>query len=167
MKKRSEASTTALRRVLKRLDFPLEVMLPCVRWYVAYPLSLRHLEEMMAERGIVVDHSTVHCWALKLLPVRDAVFRRRKRIVARRWRMDETYVKINGQWKYLYRALDHGGETVDFLPAAVRARHAANIPPGRMARPEEIAVAMLFLASDDSSFVAGSELLVDAGMCSV
>ncbi|MGF6292704.1 transposase-like protein [Paraburkholderia youngii] len=55
-------------KVLKRLHYPLDVMLLCVRWYVAYPLSLRHLEQMMAERGIAVDHSTVHRWALKLFP---------------------------------------------------------------------------------------------------
>ncbi|KKB60958.1 hypothetical protein WM40_26080, partial [Robbsia andropogonis] len=61
--------TTALAKVFKRLHYPLDVMLLCVRWYVAYPLSLRHLEEMMAERGIAVDHSTVHRWALKLLPL--------------------------------------------------------------------------------------------------
>src|SRR5258705_10341833 len=59
----------ALAKVLKRLHYPLEVILTCVRWYVAYPLSLRHLEEMMAERGISVDHSTVHRWAIKVLPV--------------------------------------------------------------------------------------------------
>jgi hypothetical protein len=68
-------------KVLKRLHFPLEVMLTCVRWYVAYPLSLRHLEEMMAERGISVDHSTVHRWALKLLPALNKIFRRSKRPV--------------------------------------------------------------------------------------
>ena len=54
--------TDALRKVLKRLHYPLDVMLTCVRWYVAYPLSLRHVEEMMAERGLEVDHSTVHRW---------------------------------------------------------------------------------------------------------
>lgn len=58
----------AVAEVLKRLHYPLDVMLLCVRWYVAYPLSLRQLEQMMAERGIAVDHSTVHRWALKLLP---------------------------------------------------------------------------------------------------
>jgi putative transposase len=57
-----------LRRVIKRLHYPLEVMLTCVRWYVAYPLSFRHIEEMMAERGVLVDHATVHRWALKILP---------------------------------------------------------------------------------------------------
>jgi len=88
-------------RVLKRLHYPLEVILTCVRWYVAYPLSLRHLEEMMAERGIAVDHSTVHRWAIKLLPVLEKAFRRCKRAVGKRWRMDETYVKIRGEWRYL------------------------------------------------------------------
>jgi len=67
----------ALSRVFKRLHYPLDVMLLCVRWYVAYPLSLRNLEEMMSERGISVDHSTVQRWALKLLPVMEKLFRRR------------------------------------------------------------------------------------------
>ena len=77
-------------------------MLVCVRWYVAYPLSLRNLEEMMAERGISVDHSTVHRWAIKLLPVVEKAFRRCKRPVGKSWRVDETYIKVKGQWKYLY-----------------------------------------------------------------
>ena len=59
---------STLRKVLKRLHYPLEVMLTCVRWYVAYPLSLRHIEEMMQERGVCVDHATVHRWAIKVLP---------------------------------------------------------------------------------------------------
>ena len=80
----------ALAKVLKRLHYPLEVILTCVRWYVAYPLSLRHLEEMMAERGTSVDHSTVHRWALKLLPVLEKAFRRRKLPVGKSWRMDES-----------------------------------------------------------------------------
>ncbi len=86
----------ALRRVLKRLHYPLDVMLLRVCWYVAYPLSLRNLEEMMSERGVSVDHSTVHRWALKLLPVMEKLFRKRKRPVSKSWRMDETYIKING-----------------------------------------------------------------------
>ena len=80
----------ALRKVLKRLHYPLEVMLICVRWYVAYTVSLRHIEEMMQERGVFVDHATVHRWAIKMLPVLAAVLRRRKRPVGASWRMDET-----------------------------------------------------------------------------
>jgi transposase-like protein len=109
-----------LRKVIKRLHYPLEVMLVCARWYAAYPLRFRHLEEMMQERGVFVDNSTVHRWALKILPVMALIFRRRKRLVGTSWRMDETYIKVAGQWKYLYRAVDKRRETVDFLLTAKR-----------------------------------------------
>jgi putative transposase len=104
-----------LRKVLKRLHYPLDVMLTCVRWYAAYPLSLRHLKEMFAERGVDVDHTTMHRWSLKLIPVLERLFRRRKRGVGPSWRMDETYVKVRGGWKYLYRAVDADGATIDVL----------------------------------------------------
>jgi putative transposase len=115
----------ALRKVIKRQHYPLEVMLTCVRWYVAYPLSLRHIEEMMAERGVLVDHATVHRWSLKILPVLATAFRRRQRPVGKSWRMDETYIKVRGCWKYLYRAVDRDGATVDFLLTAHRDEAAA------------------------------------------
>ena len=115
----------ALRKVIKRMHYPLEVMLTCVRWYVAYPLSLRNIEEIMQERGVFVDHATVHRWALKILPVLAGTFRRRKRPVGSSWRMDETYVKVAGQWKYLYRAVDRDADTVDFLLTAKRDKAAA------------------------------------------
>ena len=101
---RKSLINSTLHKVLKRLHYPLEVMLTCVHWYVAYPLSLRHIEEMMQERGVFVDHSTVHRWAIKMVPVLAAVFRRRKHPVGRSWRMDETYIKVAGQWKYLVRS---------------------------------------------------------------
>ena len=115
----------ALRKVIKRMHYPLEVMLTCVRWYVAYPLSLRHIEEMMAERGVFVDHATVHRWALKIVPVLAKVFRGRKRSIGKSWRMDETYIKVRGCWKYLYRAVDRDGDTVDFLLTSRRDEAAA------------------------------------------
>ena len=79
----------------------------------------------MAERGTSVDHSTVHRWAIKLLPVLEKAFRRSKRKAGRSWRMDETYIKVRGQWKYLYRAVDKAGNTVDFLLRAHRDMAAA------------------------------------------
>jgi putative transposase len=91
----------------------------------AYPLSLRHLEEMMAERGVSVDHSTVHRWAIKLLPVLEKAFRRRKRPVGKSWRMNETYIRVKGEWRYLYRAVDKDGNTIDFLLRAHRDKTAA------------------------------------------
>jgi transposase-like protein len=80
---------------------------------------------MMAERGIEVDHSSVHRWVIKLLPVFEKAFRKRKRPVGKSWRVDETYVKVKGQWKYLYRAVDKAGNTVDFLLRAHRDTAAA------------------------------------------
>ena len=115
----------ALRAVIKRRHYPLEIMLTCVRWDVAYPLSLRHIEEMMTERGVHVDHATVHRWSIKILPVLAAVFRTRKRQVGGSWRMDETYILVSGQWKYLYRAVDAQGQTIDFLLSAKRDATAA------------------------------------------
>jgi transposase-like protein len=84
-------------KILKRLHYPLDVMLLCVRWYVAYSLSLRDLEEMMAERAIGVDHSTVHRWVIKLVPLFEKTFRRHKRPVGKSWRMDETYIKVKAR----------------------------------------------------------------------
>jgi putative transposase len=115
----------ALRRAVQRMHYPLEVMLVCVRWYAAYPLSFRQIEELMAERGVGVDHSTLHRWSIKILPVLAAAFRLRKRAVGTSWRMDETYVKVSGQWKYLYRAVDRDGDTIDFLLRAKRDHAAA------------------------------------------
>jgi putative transposase len=74
----------------------------------------------MQERGVFVDHATVYRCALEILPILALVFRRRKRAVGTSWRLDETYVKVAGQWKYLYRAADKAGDTVDYLLTAKR-----------------------------------------------
>ena len=109
----------------KGMRFPIDIILVCIRWYSAYPLSYRHLEEMMQERGVFVDHSSINRWAIRFLPLLEKVFRKHKRPVGSSWRMDETYIKVKGAWKYLYRAVDKEGKTVDFLLTAQRDKAAA------------------------------------------
>jgi putative transposase len=109
----------------KGMRFPIDVILACIRWYAAYPLSYRHLEEMMAERGVSVDHSSINRWAIRFLPLIEKMARKHKRPVGASWRMDETYIKVKGAWKYLYRAVDKQGKTVDFLLTAKRDMAAA------------------------------------------
>ena len=109
----------------KGAHFPPDIILMGIRWYVAYPLSTRHVEELMAERGVDVDHSTINRWTIKYSPLLEEAFHRRKRQVWVSWRMDETYVKVKGQWRYLYRAVDKTGQTIDFLLTEARDEQAA------------------------------------------
>ena len=80
---------------------------------------------MMQERGVVVDHSSINRWAIRFLPLLEKAFRKHKHAVGTSWRMDETYIRVNGAWKYLYRAVDKQGQTVDFLLTAKRDAAAA------------------------------------------
>jgi len=109
----------------KGAHFPPDIILMGVRWYVAYPLSTRHVEELMLERGVHVDHSTINRWVVKYSPQLEEAFHRRKRPVWLSWRMDETYIKVKGQWYYLYRAVDKQGQTIDFLLTEHRDKEAA------------------------------------------
>jgi putative transposase len=105
--------------------FPQDISLMGVRWYVAYPLSYRHVEELLEERGVPIDHATIQRWVVKYSPQLEEAFHRRKRPVWVSWRMDETYIKVKGQWYDLYRAVDKTGQTIDFLLTAQRDAHAA------------------------------------------
>ena len=108
------------------MRFPIDIILACIRWYAAYPLSYRYIEEMMEKRGVFVGHSSINRWAVRFLPLLEKAFRKHKRPVGGSWRMDETYIKVKGVWKYLYRAVDKEGKTVDFLLTAKRDKAAAN-----------------------------------------
>jgi transposase-like protein len=112
--------------VFKGRHFDRSVILLRVRWYLAYNLSLRNLEEMMAERGISVDHATVGRWVARYSPELLERFNQRKRPVTGRWHVDETYIKVRGQWRYLYRAIDSNGDTVEFWFSERRNLTAAN-----------------------------------------
>jgi transposase-like protein len=109
----------------KGAHFPQDIILMGVRWYLAYPLSYRHVEELMEERGVRLDHATIQRWVVKDSPQLEEAFHRRKRPVWVSWRMDETYIKVKGQWYYLYRAVDKHGQTIDFLLTEHRDKAAA------------------------------------------
>ncbi|MBD2068031.1 IS6 family transposase [Leptolyngbya sp. FACHB-671] len=115
-------STFAL---FKWRHFLPEIILLNVRWYCRYSLSYRDLEEMMAERGVNVDHSTINRWVLKYAPELDKRIRPHLKLTNDSWRVDETYIKIKGEWKYLYRAVDSEGNTLDFMLSAKRDGKAA------------------------------------------
>ena len=105
--------------------FERDVILWCVRWYVAYPISYRRLEEMMEERRRRSRPFHAQSLGGQIRAVAGSAIRARERPVGSSWRMDETYVKVKGRWKYLYRAVDKIGGTVDFLLTAKRDRKAA------------------------------------------
>jgi putative transposase len=109
----------------KGAHFPQDIILMGVRWYLAYPLSYHHVEELLEERGVPIDHATIQRWVVKYSPQLEEAFHRRKRPVWVSWRMDETYIKVKGQWYYLYRAVDKTGQTIDFLLTEQRDEQAA------------------------------------------
>jgi transposase-like protein len=105
--------------------FESEIILLCMRWYLKYALSYRNLEEMMAERGLEVDHTTIYRWVQQYAPELEKRCRPHLKGTTDSWRVDETYVKIKGVWMYLYRAVDSQGNTVEFHLSPTRDAQAA------------------------------------------
>src|SRR5205823_249569 len=105
--------------------FQADIILLCVRWYLRYPLSYRDLEEMMVERGLHVDHTTIYRWVQRYAPALEKRVRAQLKLTNDSWRVDETYIKVRGCWMYLYRALDSAGNTVEFMFSPFRPAGAA------------------------------------------
>jgi transposase-like protein len=95
--------------------FPPEVIVVAVRWYLRYGLSYPDVEELLAERGIEVDHVTVYRWVQRFTPLLADAARFTRHSPGDRWFVDETYVKVNGGWRYVYRAVDQYGQVIDVL----------------------------------------------------
>src|SRR3954464_15692257 len=107
-------------KLFKYRQFQPEIILLCLRWYLRYSLSYRDLEEMMAERGLSVDHTTIYRWVQRYAPLLEKKCRSRLKPTNDSWRVDETYLKVKGQWMYLYRAVDSDGSTVEFMLSPTR-----------------------------------------------
>jgi len=105
--------------------YEAQIILRCVRWYCTYPLSYRQVAEMVNERGMDVHHTTIFPWVQHYGPGLEQRCRQLLRPTNDSWRVDETYIKVKGAWKYLYRAVDSNGNTLDFLLTAKRNAKAA------------------------------------------
>jgi IS6 family transposase len=125
--------------------FPPEVILLAVRWYLRYGLSYRDLEELLAERGIELDHVTLFRWVQRFTPELIDAARPNRHAVGNRWFVDETYFKVNGVWRYVYRAVDQHGQVIDVF----------------VSRHRDIASARRFFATSLAAHVAPVEVITD------
>lgn len=128
----------------KYRHFDKDIILMSVRWYVAYSLSYRDIEELLLERNINIDHSTINRWVIKYSPQLLKAFKKNKKRVGCSWRADETYIKVKGKWTYQYRAVDKSGQTIDIYLSKKRDKTAAKRffkkSIGSSGRPEKITI---------------------------
>lgn len=123
--------------LFRKRQFAADVIVTCVRWYLRFSLSLRDVEELMAERGVSVDYRTVWRWTQRYAPEVQCGLRGQLKPKGLTWHMDETHVRIAGRWMYLFRAVDSGGQTVDFYLSETRDREATECFPKRaLANPD-------------------------------
>src|SRR5215207_8875647 len=125
MRTRRPRPAPALRSAFAGFRFPPDVIVLAVRWYLRFGLSYRDVKELLAERGIEVDHVTVYRWAQRFTPLLAEAARPCRHLVGDRWQVDETYMKVAGQWRYIYRAIDQLGQVVDVLVSRRRDANAA------------------------------------------
>jgi transposase-like protein len=118
-------SRPAPRSAFAGYRFPPEVITLAVRWYLRFGLSYRDVEELLAERGIKVDHVTIYRWVQRFAPEFAEAARARQHLVGDRWHVDETYLKVGGTWRYLFRAIDQFGQVIDAFLSPRRNREAA------------------------------------------
>jgi len=127
MRRPQAARSNADRSAFAGFRFPPEVITLAVRWYLRYGLSYRDVEELLAERGIAVDHVSVYRWVQRFTPLFTDAARPLRHAAGDRWFVDETYVKVAGHWRYLYRAVDQFGRVIDVLLSEQRDTAAAGL----------------------------------------
>jgi transposase-like protein len=125
MKTRRPRPAPSARSAFAGFRFPPDVIVLAVRWYLRYGLSYRDVEELLVERGVEVDHVTVYRWVLRFTPLLAEAARPCRHAVGDRWQVDETYVKVAGQWRYVYRAIDQFGQVLDVFVSTRRDANAA------------------------------------------
>src|ERR671912_2462014 len=125
MSRRRQVASVGPEQPFKGRQFIAEVILWAVRWYLMFPISYRDLELMLQDRGAAADHTTIFRWIQAYAVELDKRIRPQLRLSNGSWRVDETYVKVEGRWTYLYRAVGSRGQTIDFLLSAKRDAEAA------------------------------------------
>jgi transposase-like protein len=123
--RRPSPSVPAPRSAFAGYRFPPDVIVVAVRWYLRFGLSYRDVEELLAERGVEVDHVTIYRWVLRFTPLLADAARPCRHVVGDCWRGDETDVKVTGRWRYVYRAIDQFGQVIDVLVSPSRDVRAA------------------------------------------
>jgi transposase-like protein len=125
MTTRRPRSAPIARSAFAGFRFPPDVIVLAVRWYLRFGLSYRDVEELLTERGVEVDHVTIYRWVLRFTPLLADAARPCRHAAGSRWWVDETYVKVAGQWRYVYRAIDQSGQVVDVFVSPRRDARAA------------------------------------------
>jgi transposase-like protein len=125
MRTRRPPPATIPRSAFAGFCFPPDVIVLSVRWYLRFVLSYRDVEELLAERGVEVDHVTVYRWVLRFTPLLAEAARPCRHVVGDRWWVDETYVKVAGRWRHVYRAIDQFGQVIDVFVSPRRDTAAA------------------------------------------
>jgi transposase, IS6 family len=144
--------------------FEPAIILLCVRWYLRYALSYRDLQEMMAERGLSVSHTTIFRWVPHYAPEIDRRSRPHLKPTNDSWRVDETYVKVRGRWMYLYRAVDSTGQTLDFLLNETRSTRAAKRFFRKvLGRPNRVAQRVITV-DQNAAYIGAIRDLKEAGL---
>ncbi len=146
MRPRRLRSTPLIGSAFAGFCFPPDVIVLAVRWYLRFALSYRDVEELLAERGIQVDHTTVYRWVQRFTPLLAEAARPCRHAVGSRWEVDETYIKVAGQWRYVYRAIDQFGQVVDVF-----------VSPRR----DTIAARRFFHQAIDATKVTPTEVVTD------